>query len=236
MTDEEKAAKEHAEAERKAKAEAKKAEQEKKAKEREEAKAAREKEKAEAKTKREQEKIEKEAKDAELDLSTVKGTGDGNAVTLKDVREAVKAKRAEERANRPKKAPLTLSQRRALLRLAEDGQVVPKTAFNALPLDHLVNVGLAEKFDAKRTETYFETESKEVDVPKAEREEGGPTTKTVKEKVEKTREVDATGFRLTDSGRERAGEINPKWLTWKPDVDGASAQSTAEPESETVNA
>lgn len=203
-------AKAQADAERAAKEAAKQAEREAKAKEREEAKAKAAEEKAAAKAAREREAVVKILQDGEIDPTTV-----ADDISRADARELVKAKRAEERANRPKKAPLTLSQRRALLRLGE-GEVVPKTAFNSLPLDHLVDVGLAEKFDAKRDDIVTETVENEVAIPKKEQVEGGPTTKTVKEKVEKTVQVDATGYRLTDTGKERVSEINPKWLTWKP--------------------
>jgi hypothetical protein len=213
------------EAEREAKAKAREEERARKAKEREEAKAAKAREQAEAKAAREREKIDAAIGDLPEDRQAALRKEHGDELTLKHVRDAVKAFRAEERANRPKKAPLTLSQRRAMLKLAEAGEdgIVPKTAFNALPLDHLVNVGLAETFETKREETYQETVEQTVDIPEAERKEGGPTTKTVKVKEDRTREVDATGYRLTEAGRERAGEVNPKWLTWKPE--GASSDA-----------
>jgi hypothetical protein len=55
---------------------------------------------------------------------------------------------------RERQASLTLSQRRALLRLldAEDG-VAPTTGFKALPYEHLVEVGYAVKTDATYTLT-----------------------------------------------------------------------------------
>jgi hypothetical protein len=227
------AAKAAKEAERQAAAEAKEAERKRKEEERAAAKAEKDREKAEAKAKRETERKEKLLKDAGLDPKDYDLSPDGLAVG--DVQELAKKKRAEDRANRPKKAPLTLSQRRAMLVLAEAGEtgVVPKTGFNALPLDYLVGVELAETFKTTRTEKYQETVENEVAIPKKEQEEGGPTTKTVKEKVDKEREVDATGYRLTEKGRERAGEVNPKWKTWKPDAsasadagdDGATSDS-----------
>lgn len=199
------------EEERKAKAEAKAAE-----------KAKRDQEKAEAKAARDQEKITKAATEGGVDLDSIKGSGDAGKVTLGDVREAVKVKKAEERKNRPKKAALTLSQRRSLLVLG-DGPVVPKTDFNRLPLDYLVTVGLAQVGEAKVDETYTETETKDVEIPEAERVEGGPTTKSVKEKVEKTRQVTKPQFTLTDLGKERLSDINPKWRDWRPEKVEASA-------------
>jgi hypothetical protein len=198
-TQDDKAAKD---AERKAAAEAK-------AKERAEAKAAKAAAAAEAKAARTAEQITKV-------VSSVEWDGDAPTFeTVAEAREAVKNRRAEIRASRPKKAPLTLSQRRALLRLG-DGDVVAKTDFNALPLQHLVSVGLAESFTGTVDEVVKETVEKEVKIPKAEQVEGGPTTKTVKEKVESTRQVERPGFRLTDEGKARVKEINPKWLEWKP--------------------
>lgn len=189
-------------AERKAAEEAKQAEREAKAKEREEAKAEKARLAAEAKAQRETEAITKILADLPEDK---RPTGDA----LKDIdrakaRELVKAYKAEERANRPKKAPLTLSQRRAVLNLADAGKkgIVPKTGFNALPLDHLVGVGLAEKFDTQ------------VEKVEQVKEGEGDDAKT----VERKSKVDATGYRLTDAGKARAGEINPKWQTWKPDA------------------
>lgn len=208
-----------ADEERAAKEAAKQAEREAKAAEREAAKAKAAEEKAAAKAAREREAVVKILQDGEIDPSTV-----ADDISRADARELVKAKRAEERANRPKKASLTLSQRRALLRLGE-GEVVPKTAFNSLPLDHLVSVGLAETFETQREDVVTETVDKTVKIPKSEQTEGGPTEKVVKDKVEKTVKVDATGYRLTDAGKERVGEINPKWLTWKPEGQETPAAS-----------
>lgn len=72
-----------------------------------------------------------------------------------DVVEAVKARLSSASANettgdeagekqaKPKKASLTLSQRRALLRLQDETAVVPGSPFKALPYIHLIEVGLA---------------------------------------------------------------------------------------------
>lgn len=212
-TDEEKAAADAARAEAE---KAKQAEREAKAKAREEEKAAKAKAAEEAKAAKVQERIAKLVGEVEWE-------GDApTPETVEEARELVKARKAEIRANRPKKAPLTLSQRRALLRLG-DGDVVAKTDFNALPLQHLVEVGLAEQYVATVEVPHTETVEKEVKIPKAEQEEGGPTTKTVKEKVESTKKVERPGFRLTDAGKARVKEINPKWLDWKP----AASQETS---------
>lgn len=48
-------------------------------------------------------------------------------------------------APKPKAVKLTLSQRRALLRLQADGAVVPPTAFNELPFLYLTEHGLARQ-------------------------------------------------------------------------------------------
>lgn len=203
----EKAAKD---AERKAKAEQREAERQAKAKEREEAKAAKEKERAEAKAAAAKEKVDKAMAELPEDKRPTKGTGDGGTVTLGDVREAIKAWKAEERANKPKLAPLTLSQRRAMLVLA-DGPVVPKSGFNALPLDYLVSVGLAQKEEVLVDETYTETEG----------------TGDEKKQVEKTRSVPKTQYSLTDDGVARVEKVNPKWKTWKPDTATATESTPA---------
>lgn len=44
---------------------------------------------------------------------------------------------------KPKKASLTLSQRRALLRLLDERAIRPASGFKALPFEHLVSVGYA---------------------------------------------------------------------------------------------
>lgn len=185
-------------AERTAKAEAAQAERDRKAQEREAAKAEKARVAAETKAQRETEAITKIL----ADLPEDKRPTDLDGVDRAKARELVKAYKAEERANRPKKAPLTLSQRRAVLNLADAGKtgIVPKTGFNALPLDHLVGVGLAETFETTK------------DVVTKVKEGEGDDEKT----VERTDQVPATGYRLTDTGRERAGEINPKWKDWKP--------------------
>lgn len=190
--------------------------------EREAARERKAEEKRQARIVAEDEKVEALLKENEIDRSAVKATGDEGRVTLKDAREAVKAKKAEERANRPKKASLTLSQRRAVLKLA-DGPIAPHTDFNQLPLKHLVSVGLAQTETVTVQEPYTETESKEVEIPESERKEGGPTTKTVKEKVEKLRDVERTQYSLTEDGVARAQELNPKWKTWKAPSNGATA-------------
>lgn len=208
-------------AEREAKAKEAQAQKEAKAKEAAEAKARKAQEASEAKLKRQAEQVAKILSEGGVEKGSShfpKPADKGTPITVAQARDAVKALKAEERANRPKKASLTLSQRRAMLNLAEAGEsgVVPKTGFNALPLQHLVDVGLAESFETKTTKPKVETVEKEVEIPEAERKEGGPTTRTVKEKVESTETVKATGFRLTESGMARSGEINPKWKNWKP--------------------
>lgn len=45
--------------------------------------------------------------------------------------------------DKKKKAGLTLSQRRALLRLLDEGSIAPATGFKALPFEHLVGCGYA---------------------------------------------------------------------------------------------
>lgn len=50
---------------------------------------------------------------------------------------------AEEGEPKVKKASLTLSQRRALLRLLDERAIRPASAFKALPFEHLVRVGYA---------------------------------------------------------------------------------------------
>lgn len=186
-------------------------------------------EKRVAKIKAEDEKVTALLQENEVDKSAITGTGDDGRVTLKDAREFVKAKKAEERANRPKKAPLTLSQRRALLKLG-DGPITPHTDFNQLPLKHLVNVGLAKVEEVLVDEEYQETVSKEVEIPEAERKEDGPTTKTEKVKETKTRQVARNQYSLNDDGIARVQEINPKWKTWKaPSNDSATPAATEEP-------
>lgn len=166
-----------------------------------------------------------ELKQAEADAKAADATVDAAQATVAEAEQAVasakegvttaraeeKRIKAEERANRPKKAPLTLSQRRALLNLGDAGKkgIVPKTAFNALPLEHLVSVGLAEKFESTR----------EVEVKVKGEGDKPDTTKTEKQP--------ADGYRLTDGGRERVKEINPKWKDWKPEGTGSSTDGDA---------
>jgi hypothetical protein len=195
-------------------AQAAQAEKDRKAAEKAEAKARADQEKADAKAARMQEKIDKElAELPEEKRSAVQGTGDDGAVTL---------------AARPKKAPMTLSQRRAMLKLM-DGPVVAKTDFNKLPLDYLVSVGLAQVEDVTVEETYKAKEEQDVEIPEADRKEGGPTTKKVKVDVDKTRDVVRSQYTLTEKGEARAVEINPKWKTWKPaSTETASAPAPVE--------
>jgi hypothetical protein len=198
-------AKAQADAERAEREAAKQAERDAKARAKAEEKERKAKEAAEAKAAKTAERIAKIVGEVEWE-------GDApTPETVEAARELVKARKAELRANRPKKAPLTLSQRRAVLNLADAGKkgLVPKTGFNALPLDHLVGVGLAETFQTKTDKVEKVTEGE------------GDDKKT----VEKTVKVDATGYRLTDAGIERAKEINPKWQTWKPEREETPAAS-----------
>lgn len=134
-------------------------------------------------------------------LATAEQTLAAAKENVTTVRDAEKARKAEERANRPKKAPLTLSQRRALLKLG-DGPQTPSTEFNKLPYEHLVSVGLAQ------------TKTVKVDGPTIKETTGeGDDKKTVEKPGPK---VDATQYSLTDTGKERVTEINPKWRDWKP--------------------
>jgi hypothetical protein len=71
-----------------------------------------------------------------------------------------------------RKAKLTLSQRRALVVLGDEGVVVRKSDFNALPYRYLVDQALAV-------------------------------------------ETDELTFELTETGVERAREINPAYRDWK---------------------
>lgn len=208
-----------------AKAAEAKAEKERKAAEREEAKAAKAKEREEAKAAKEKERVEARAKVAQEKIDKVLTelpTGQREAliktgnVTLESARAVVKAFKAEERANRPKKANLTLSQRRAVLKLGE-APITPANAFNATPLDYLVSVGLAQSKTVSVDEPYTEKEDQEVEIPEADRKEGGPTTKTTKVAVTKTRSVNRQEYSLTETGVARAKELNPKWRDWKPD-------------------
>jgi hypothetical protein len=209
----EKAAKDQERAEA---AKAKEAEKAEKAKAAEAAKAKKAEEAAAAKAAREQEKVAKLAAELPEEKRPQRGTGPDGAVTVGDVREAIKAHKAEERANKPKLAPLTLSQRRAVLKLKE-GDQVPTTDFGRLPLDYLVSVGLAEKFDTERQVEKTKTVEREEPLPEPEGgfKDGAPTTKTVKDKVTETVTEPAVGYRLTDAGKAR--EVNAKWRDWKPE-------------------
>lgn len=168
------------EAERATKQAAKEAEKQKRDEERATAKAEREKIAAEKKA-------EREAK--------------------REAREAEKAKKAEERASRPKVPPMTLSQRRATLNLA-DGPMRPTTAMNRTPLDYLVSVGVAQvqEIEEDREAT------RKVPNPKAS-EDGQP--KELDEAYTET--VVYREYTLTDEGKAVAERVNPKWKTWKPD-------------------
>lgn len=66
---------------------------------------------------------------------------DVNALIRDNVDEAPPAPKKE------KAAPLTLSQRRALLRLQQTGVWFPTTGFAALPFEHLADHGLADRVD-----------------------------------------------------------------------------------------
>lgn len=196
-----------------------------------EAKAQKAQEAAERKAKRAQERIEKAASEGGIDLASVTGTGDDGAVTLDDVKKAVSEKKAEERKNREKKAPMTLSQRRAILKLG-NGPVVAKTGFNELPLDYLVSVGLATKdttpiqepYTVKEPEEYFEGEGDD------------RVKKTRKVDVQKTRTVEKAEYRLTDKGAERVKEINPKWLDWRPAASDTTGDASGDGDSADADA
>ena len=174
---------------------------------------------AERKAKRERDAINKILSE----LPDEKRADVADDVTKEQARELVKAHKAEVRAAREKKAPMTLSQRRAILKLGE-GPVVAKTDFNRLPLDYLVEVGLAKREDGevgeghsvKEPEEYFEGEGED------------RVKKTRKVDVEKTRTVTRPQYSLTEKGEARVTEINPKWRTWKPD---SASSSTPAPES-----
>lgn len=105
-----------------------------------EQKAAADKAKAEAKAKAAADKKAAAAK-AKADAKAKK---DAERAEKKAADEAAKKARAEERANRPKKVPLTLSQRKCILALAKKA-ATPTTAANAKPLDYFVANGLATK-------------------------------------------------------------------------------------------
>lgn len=205
--------KEAKDAQRAEAAKAKEAEKAEKAKAAEAAKAAKAEETAKAKAAREQEKVTKVLAELPEDK---RPTEDLDKLTLANARDLVKAHKAEERANKPKLPPLTLSQRRAVLKLKE-GDQVPKTDFNAIPMKYLVSVGLAETFETTREVEKTKTVDREEPLPEPEGgfKEGAPTTKTVKDKVTEKVSEPATGYRLTEAGKAR--EVNAKWRDWKPE-------------------
>lgn len=92
----------------------------------------------------------------------------------------------EPKAPRKKKAGLTLSQRRALLRLLDaDGVgVSPASAFKSLPYEHLVDIGYADRLVL---------------------DENGDDV---------TNDEGIGVFTLTSEGRERAESINPGYRDW----------------------
>lgn len=154
---------------------------------------------------------------------------------VRAAREREKTAKAEQRASKPKKAGLTLSQRRALLRLA-DGPLTPHTEFNQLPLQHLVRVGLAQ---IEEVEVPVERTTKvnvEEEIPEAERVEGGPTTRTVKQTQTTTEQVQRNQYSLTELGIERAQEINPKWKSWKAPSGATTTPATGDAASTTDDA
>jgi hypothetical protein len=158
----------------------------------------------------EAERLESEHAQAKLDVAAAKE------------REA--AAKAEERANKPKKAPLTLSQRRALLKLG-DGPQTPSTGFNALPYEHLVNVGLATVETVPVEIPKTRKVEQEEEIPESERKENGPTTRKIKVDEEYTETIERKQFTLNELGTERVTEINPKWKTWRAPSQ-ASADAT----------
>lgn len=87
---------------------------------------------------------------------------------------------------KPKKAGLTLSQRRALLRLldAMDEGVSPASAFKSLPYEKLVDVGYADR-------TILDENSDDV-----------------------TNDAGIGVYTLTDEGLDRAMSINPGYRVW----------------------
>lgn len=165
-------------------------------------------------------------KTAEFDRLEAEAAQAKKAVT--EAREVEKAAKAKARAETPKKASLTLSQRRALLKLG-DGPVTPHTAFNQLPLQHLVRTGLAKIDEVEVPVEKTEKVEVEVEIPEAERTEGGPTTKTVKETQTTTEQVKRNQYSLTELGESRVGEINPKWKTWRAPSQSAAAVSSETP-------
>lgn len=109
-------------------------------------------------------------------------------------RTAKDAKRDSIRAKRntgPRRPQLTMSQRKAMLKLL-DGPVSVVTVFNAMPLDRLVELGYATC-------------------------EAGDVTEQRPSKDGGTVDVTRPGwtYELTDAGREIAVDVNPKWLDHK---------------------
>lgn len=145
---------------------------------------------------------------------------------VKEAREADKKAKAEARASKPKKAPMTLSQRRALLKLA-DGPMAPHTAFGQLPLQHLVSVGLAQVETVEVPEEYDEV----VETTETQGEGEDAKSVVVKTKQTKTRQVERNQYSLTEAGQARVTEINPKWKTWKAPSQATSNGDAATTES-----
>lgn len=146
---------------------------------------------------------------------------------VKEARDADKKAKAEARAAKPKKAPMTLSQRRALLKLG-DGPIAPHTAFNQLPLQHLVSVGLAQVETVEVPEEYEEV----VETTETQGEGEAAKSVVVKTKQTRTRQVERNQYSLTEAGEARVTEINPKWKTWKAPSQAVSTNgdaATAEP-------
>lgn len=104
-------------------------------------------------------------------------------------RENIKSKREAQ----PKAPSLTMSQRRAMLKLL-DGPVSVTTVFNAMPLDRLVDIGYATVVAGDVTEQR----------PARHGREGMD-------------DVTRPGwtYTLTDVGRDAAKEINPKWRDFR---------------------
>jgi hypothetical protein len=128
--------------------------------------------------------------------------------------EAAKAKKAEEAA-----AAKAAREQEKVAKLAAElpEEKRPQRGIGRLPLDYLVSVGLAEKFDTERQVEKTKTVEREEPLPEPEGgfKDGAPTTKTVKDKVTETVTEPAVGYRLTDAGKAR--EVNAKWRDWKPE-------------------
>lgn len=102
-----------------------------------------------------------------------------------------------------RKASLTLSQRRALLRLLDEESIQPATAFKALPFEHLVEVGYAESSQTDDTE--------------------GEASYTLTPKGKERAESINPGYRIWSAGETVAGDPN------RP-VAGTKRASEPEPE------